>query len=254
GCPKLKPPFPAVSGLFGCPTVVNNVVTIAYLPYIVDRGIDWWRGFGTERSSGLMPFSVSGHVKKRGLYELPLAVSLKELIYDHAGGWDRPLKAVVPGGSSSKVMRLPEQVDVKLDFESLMEAGTMLGSAALIVMDESVCMVDALYNLLRFYAHESCGQCSPCREGTGWAMKIIHRIEKGYGEAGDIETLLGIADRAIGRTVCVFAEAFLWPVQSYLDKFRDEFEAHISERRCPLKPKMKPVPRGERFVPAASLH
>ncbi|MHC4391282.1 MAG: NADH-quinone oxidoreductase subunit NuoF, partial [Planctomycetota bacterium] len=241
GYPKIKPPFPAVSGLFGCPTVVNNVCTIAYLPAIMHRGKEWWKSHGTERSPGLMPFSVSGHVEKPGLYELPLGVPLKELVYDHAGGWNRPLKAIVPGGSSSKVLKMPEDLDVDMDFDSLGKKGSMLGSAAVIVMDESVCMVDALLNLIRFYEHESCGQCTPCREGTGWALKIIDRIEKGYGEPEDMDTLLGLVDRAIGKTICVFAEAFGWPIQSYIAKFRDEFEAHIRERRCPMKPDMKPV-------------
>lgn len=235
GSPKLKPPFPALSGLFGCPTVVNNVVTIAYLPYIVDRGIDWWRGYGSAKSSGLMPFSVSGHVKKPGVYELPLGVTMGELLNDHAGGWDRPWKAVIPGGSSSKVLRLPEAESVVLDFEGIVEAGSMLGSAAVIVMDETVCMVDALWNLLRFYAHESCGQCTPCREGTGWAEKILARIERGQGTEKDVTTLLRLCDRAIGKTICVFAEAFGWPIQGFIDKFGEEFEQHIREQRCPFK-------------------
>lgn len=247
GYPKIKPPFPAISGLFGCPTVVNNIVTIAYLPYILGRGIDWWRSFGTERSPGLMPFSVSGHVKRPGLYELPLGVPLRELVEEHAGGWDRPLKAIIPGGSSSKVLRLPEEYDVDMDFESIGKFGSMLGSAAVIVLDETVCMVDALYNLMRFYEHESCGQCTPCREGSGWALQIVRRIEKGYGTPRDLDTLLGVCDRAIGRTICVFAEAFCWPIQSYVAKFRDEFEAHIAERRCPMKPDMAPVPEGARL-------
>ncbi len=234
GYPKLKPPFPAISGAFGLPTVVNNVVTVAYLPYIVKNGIDWWKSFGTPKSTGLMPYSLSGHVKKPGVYELPLNVTLKELINDFGGGWDKKLKAVIPGGSSSKVLRMPEDEDVMMDFDGLASRGSMLGSAAVIVMDETTCMVDALWNLLRFYHHESCGQCTPCREGSGWAEKILHRIEHGEGQPGDVDLLLSICDRAIGRTICVFAEAFGWPIQSYVAKFRDEFEQHIRERRCPL--------------------
>ncbi len=234
GYPKLKPPFPAVSGLFGCPTVVNNVVTLAYLPYIFARGADWWKSFGTPKSTGLIPFSVSGHVRRPGLYELPLGVPLRELLYEHAGGWDRPLKAVIPGGSSAKVLRLPEDLDVNLDFDSLAAKGTMLGSAAVIAMDETVCMVDALLNLLHFYHHESCGQCTPCREGSGWAKKIVERIERGHGRPGDLDVLLAIPDQAIGRTICVFAEAFCWPIQSYVAKFREEFEEHIRARACPF--------------------
>jgi NADH-quinone oxidoreductase subunit F len=244
GYPKLKPPFPAISGLFGCPTVVNNVVTVAYLPYILARGVDWWKSLGTPKSTGVIPYSVSGHVKKPGIYELPLGVPLKELIMEHAGGWDRPLKAIIPGGSSSKVLRLPEDWDVAMDFDSLMAKGTMLGSAAVIVMDETVCMVDALYNLLRFYHHESCGQCTPCREGSGWSEKILHRLEHGQGRPEDLKTLLAIPDMAIGKTICVFAEAFGWPIQSYMAKFKDEFEEHVKQRKCPKKPDMKPVPAG----------
>ena len=244
GYPKLKPPFPAVSGLFGCPTVVNNVVTVAYLPYILAKGVDWWKSLGTPKSTGVIPFSVSGHVKKPGIYELPLGVPLKELIYEHCGGWDRPLKACIPGGSSAKILKLPDDIDVNMDFDSLAAKQTMLGSAAVIVMDETVCMVDALLNLLRFYHHESCGPCTPCREGSGWSEKIVHRLELGHGRPGDIQMMLDIADRAIGKTICVFAEAFGWPIQSYIAKFRSEFESHVRERKCPMKPGMKPVPEG----------
>jgi NADH-quinone oxidoreductase subunit F len=244
GYPKLKPPFPAVSGLFGLPTVVNNVVTIAYLPYIFERGLDWWRGIGTEKSTGLMPYSISGHVKSRGVYELPLGTSLKDM-FELAGGWDRPMKAVIPGGSSSKVMKLPDCWDCPMCFEGPMEMGSMLGSAAVVFMDETVCMVDALHNVLRFYEHESCGQCTPCREGTGWSVKIVKRIVEGRGRPGDIDTLLGVADRAIGKTICVFAEAFGWPIQSYVALFRDEFEAYIKNGGGPAT---------KRAVAAAGAH
>jgi NADH-quinone oxidoreductase subunit F len=242
GYPKLKPPFPAISGLFGCPTVVNNVVTVAYLPYILVKGQDWWKSFGTPKSTGLMPFSVSGHVKKPGIYELPLGVPLRELVFEHAGGWDKKIKAIIPGGSSSKLITEPD-FDVPMDFEGCMSKGTMLGSAAVIVIDETVCMVDALYNLLRFYHHESCGQCTPCREGSGWAERILARLERGHGRQDDVNQLLNIADQAIGKTICVFAEAFGWPIQSYVAKFRDEFERHVTDRKCPFKPDMKPAPQ-----------
>ncbi len=253
GYPKLKPPFPAVSGLFGCPTVVNNVVTVAYLPYIMTRGIDWWKGLGTPKSSGLMPYSVSGHVKKPGIYELALGVPLRELIFEHAGGWDKPIKAVIPGGSSSKILAAAD-LDVPMDFEGLATKGSMLGSAAVIVMDDTVCMVDALLNLLRFYHHESCGQCTPCREGSGWSERILWRIEKGTGRPEDVDTLLGICDQAIGKTICVFAEAFGWPIQSYIAKFRSEFDRHVAERRCPFKPDSKPAPKGLPMAAAGAGH
>ncbi|GIW73048.1 MAG: hypothetical protein KatS3mg102_2590 [Planctomycetota bacterium] len=257
--PSSSPLSPAVSGLFGCPTVVNNVVTIAYLPYIfggfgrggdAEAGIAWWRSHGTEKSPGLMPYSISGHVRAPGVYELPLGTRLGDML-ELAGGWERPWKAVIPGGSSAKILRLPESLDVSMDFEGLMQAGTMLGSAGVIVMDETVCVVDALYNLLRFYAHESCGQCTPCREGTGWAEKIVARIEKGQGRMEDLDTLLGLADRAIGKTICVFAEAFCWPIQSCIALFREEFEAHIRERRCPLRAGPRAA-AGERAVGAGA--
>jgi NADH-quinone oxidoreductase subunit F len=251
GYPKLKPPFPAVSGLFGCPTVVNNVTTIAYLPSILVRGIEWWKSFGTPKSTGLMPFSVSGHVRRPGVYELPLGVPLKELLEEHAGGWDRPWKAVIPGGSSSKILKMPDDEDVAMDFDALAAKGSMLGSAAVIAIDETVCIVDALLNVLHFYAHESCGQCTPCREGSGWAHKIVWRIEKGYGRPEDMEMLLAIPEQAIGRTICVFAEAFGWPIQSYVAKFRNEFEAHIRERKCPFKPEMR---RAEGAPPLVGAH
>ncbi len=235
GYPKLKPPFPAISGLFGCPTVVNNVTTLAYLPYILDRGVEWWRAAGTPKSTGYMPLCLSGHVRRPGLYELPLGVPMKELIYDLGGGWDRPLKAVIPGGSSSKILKLPDEIDVAVDFDALMAKGSMLGSAGIIALDDTVCIVDALLNVTRFYHHESCGQCTPCREGSGWAEKILHRIEHGTGRQEDLDVLLSLADRAIGKTICVFAEAFCWPIQSYIAKFKDEFVRHIEQRRCPMR-------------------
>lgn len=234
GFPRLRPPYPAVSGLFGSPTVINNVETLAFVPTIIQRGGEWFAKLGYGQSGGTRLFSVSGHVTRPGLYEASHGVMLRELI-QAAGGVPngRQLKAVIPGGISAKILRA-DQVDVHMDFDSLLAAGTMAGSAGIVVMDETTCMVEALWYAAKFFAHESCGQCSPCREGTGWVFKIIDRIRRGEGRPQDLDHLLGIATNMEGRTICVFADAAAWPVQSYVTKFRDEFEFHIRERRCNL--------------------
>ncbi|MBI4352916.1 MAG: NADH-quinone oxidoreductase subunit NuoF [Candidatus Omnitrophica bacterium] len=231
GLPRLKPPFPAVVGLFGCPTIINNVETLSCVPFIVKNGPEWFAGLGSPGNGGTHLFSVSGHVKKPGVYELPMGTLLREIIYRHAGGvpGDRRLKAVIPGGISAKILTA-EEIDVKMDYEGLRDAGTMLGSAGVIVMDETTCMVKALYTACKFFAHESCGQCSPCREGTGWAFKIVKRIYGGQGSVRDLDTLLAIAKGMEGRTICVFADAAAWPIQSYIEKFRVEFEEYIKKR------------------------
>ncbi|MFQ5864867.1 MAG: NADH-quinone oxidoreductase subunit NuoF [bacterium] len=235
GWPRMKPPFPAIEGAFRCPTIVNNVETIAYVPTIITKGADWFANLGSERNGGLRFFSVSGHVKKPGVYELPMGTPLREIIYDHAGGMrnEHELKAVVPGGSSSPVLRA-EEIDVKMDFDSLAAIGSMLGSAGVIVMDQSTCMVRALYVVTRFYHHESCGQCTPCREGTGWMEKILKRILDGGGRPEDVDHLVCIADNIMGNTICPLGDAAALPVQSYVRKFRDEFEFHVQEKRCDL--------------------
>ena len=233
GFPRLKPPFPAVSGLFGCPTVINNVETLACVPSILKHGGDWFAKLGFGKSGGTRLFSVSGHVNRPGLYEASQGVTLRELIFDYAGGIPegRKLKAVVPGGLSAKILRADE-IDVRMDFDSLAQAGTMAGSAGVIVMDETTCMLKALLYAAKFFAHESCGQCSPCREGTGWVHRIIQRIADGQGRPQDLDNLLNIATNMEGKTICVFADAAAWPVQSYITKFREEFECHIREKRC----------------------
>lgn len=225
GWPRIKPPFPAVKGLFQKPTVVNNIETIANVPFIIKNGATVYRSRGTERSPGTKLFGVSGHVKKPGMYELPMGTPLREIIFGAAEGIreGHALKAVIPGGSSVPILRA-EEIDVDMDFESTEAAGTMLGSGAVIVMDETCSMPEVLEILSRFYAHESCGQCTPCREGTPWMYKILHRINNGLGRKGDLETLLDIADNIDGTTVCPLAPAAAWPVQSMLKKFRDEFE------------------------------
>lgn len=228
GLPKIKPPFPAVEGLFGCPTVVNNVETLANLPHILTRGVEWFQSFGPEKGPGPKLLCVSGHVERPGTYEVPLGINLNDLIFDLAGGvWKgHALKCVIPGGSSAKVLTAAE-CHVPMDFDSLMAKGTMLGSGGVIVMDDTTDMVDALYNILRFYHHESCGQCTPCREGTGWLEKIVGRIRAGHGRTEDLDLCLEICDMMCGKTICVLADAAAFPCESIIKKFRGEFEEKI---------------------------
>jgi NADH-quinone oxidoreductase subunit F len=233
GFPRIKPPFPAISGLFQCPTIVNNVETLACVPFILREGADRFARLGTPRQGGTRLFSVCGHVNRPGLYEAPVSVTLRELIDTYGQGvrGGRALKAVVPGGLSAKVLTADE-IDVHMDFDSLMAAGTMAGSGGVIVMDDTTCMLDALQAAARFFAHESCGQCSPCREGTGWIHRILRRVADGGGRLEDLDHLLAISRDMEGKTICVFADAAAWPVQSYITKFRAEFEEHILTGRC----------------------
>ena len=228
GMPKLKPPFPAIKGLYGAPTIVNNVETLACVPHILTLGAEAWNALGTEKNGGSKLYCVSGHVLRPGYYECRHSITLRELIYDVAGGTKagRQLKAVVPGGSSSPILTADE-IDVRMDFDSLGKAGSMLGSAAVIVMDDSTSIVRALGNLMHFYSHESCGQCTPCREGTHWLHLIMERVIDGRGEPGDLDKMLDITGNMVGNTICVLADAAAFPVQSYIKKFRPEFEAYI---------------------------
>lgn len=231
GYPRLKPPFPAVEGLFQCPTIVNNVETLANIPSILANGTKWFRQWGTEKSPGMRLFAVSGHIQKPGVYELPLDISLMKLITNYAGGLrpGRRLKAVIPGGASSAVLRADE-CDVAMDFESLAQRKTMAGSGAVIVMDDTANMVKALRVLSAFFAHESCGQCTPCREGSQWLFNIIKRIETGQGTRSDLDLLFDITDNMKGKTICVFSDAAAAPVESFVSKFREEFEALVKDR------------------------
>ncbi len=233
GHPRLKPPFPAVVGLYESPTIINNVETLANVPHIINNGAEWFAGIGTERNAGTRLFGVSGHVQKPGVYEFPMGITLGELIYEHCGGirGGRKLKAVVPGGSSVPILTA-DQVDVRLDFDSVAKAGSMLGSAGVIVMDETTCMVKAVRRITKFYVEESCGQCTQCREGTEWLYQILTRLEKGMGKPGELETMLDICANMKGRTICPLSDAAAMPVESYIRKFYDEFAAHIRERRC----------------------
>jgi NADH-quinone oxidoreductase subunit F len=238
GMPRLKPPFPAQVGLYGKPTSVNNVETIANVPLIVEMGSSWYAGIGRPKNTGPKLYCLSGHVRKPGVYEFPLGIPLRELIFEHAGGMlneTRPLKAVIPGGSSVPILPAAK-CDVLMDFDSLAAAGTMLGSAGVIVLDDSVCMVDALLNLARFYAHESCGQCTPCREGTGWYVQILQRLEHGEGRASDLNLLVDLSDRIQGNTICPLGDAVAMPVRSYVTTFRDEFQYHVDHKQCLARP------------------
>ncbi len=236
GQPRIRPPFPATYGLYGCPTVVNNVETLANLPAIIKNGGEWFASLGVGKSGGTKLFAVSGHVKRPGLYELPMGTSLKTLIYDYAGGirGNHRLKGVIPGGSSSPILK-PEEIEVPLDYESLAQAGSMLGSGAVIVLDETACMAKVLQVITRFYAHESCGQCTPCRQGTAWMARIAERIVRGMGREGDVDLLMDIARSMMGKTICPLADAAAMPVIAICEKYREELEEHIRERKCPVE-------------------
>ena len=228
GKPRFKPPFPAQSGLYSRPTTVNNTQTLACVPAIVEKGADWFKSLGPANSAGTMIFSISGHVERPGNYEAPLGVSFNQLL-KHAGGvWHgRSLKAVIPGGSSVPV--LPAEIirECSMDYDSLSEAGSALGTGAVIVMDDHTCMVSVLRRIARFYYAESCGQCTPCREGTGWLYRMLTRMLQGRAQVSDLDLLLNVANNIEGHTICALGDAAAWPVQSFLKHFRGEFEATI---------------------------
>jgi NADH-quinone oxidoreductase subunit F len=233
--PRIKPPFPATHGLFGCPTVVNNVETLACVPHIVLRGAEWFRSIGPENSPGPKLYCVSGHVARPGVYELPMGTPLREIIFEHAGGvpGGRALKAVIPGGASMPVFT-PDEIDVPMDMDSVQKAGSFLGSAGIMVMDDSVCMVWALLVLEQFFHHESCGQCTPCREGSGWLHKTLLRLEAGEGTTADVDLLVNIANNMQGNTICALADAAAMPVRAFVTKYRSEFDDHVRLGRCPF--------------------
>jgi NADH-quinone oxidoreductase subunit F len=235
GQPRLRPPFPAVEGLYGCPTLINNVETLCNVPHIVRNGAPWFAGIGPEKSPGTKVFSVSGKVQRPGNYELPMGSTLRTLLEEHAGGVldGRRLKAWTPGGSSTPMLT-DEHLDVALDFESVAAAGSLLGTGAIIVMDETDCIVEATRRLVAFYAHESCGKCTPCREGTWWVSRVLGRIESGYGRPEDLPLLDDIGKNILFRAFCALADGAVSPIQSSLKYFRDEYEQHIAERRCPF--------------------
>jgi NADH-quinone oxidoreductase subunit F len=225
GWPKIKPPFPAIKGAFGQPTIVNNVETIMAVPHIINRGAAWFAGLGTKSQGGTRLYSVSGHVVTPGVVEAPVSVTLRQLIYDRCGGvrGGKKLKAVVPGGSSAAILT-PDEIDIQMDVEGPKSKGSMIGSAGIIVMDETVSIPEALMVVARFYAHESCGQCTPCRESTGWIYKMSRRIVEGKGRKEDLDTILDVAKRGAGTTICAFYDGAVGPYISYIEKFRSEFE------------------------------
>jgi NADH-quinone oxidoreductase subunit F len=234
GQPRSKPPFPAVSGLYASPTLINNVETIATVPAIVENGGDWYASLGVENSAGTRVFSLSGNVVNGGNYELELGASLYDLIYRLGGGIPegRKLKAVIPGGSSVQVLSAGE-IQYPLDFDSMAEAGTMLGSGAVIVIDDRCCMVQLGLRVAQFYMHESCGKCTPCREGTRWMVQILRAIEDGSAGQGDLDLLLSVCDRILGKCLCPLGDAAAMPVASYVDRFRAEFQEHVDHGGCP---------------------
>ncbi|MFB0546363.1 MAG: NADH-quinone oxidoreductase subunit NuoF [Anaerolineae bacterium] len=232
GYPKLKPPFPASEGLYRKPTIINNVETLFNVPFIVERGAEWYTSLGTEKSPGPKLFCISGHVEKPGVYELPLGRPMRELIYDCAGGPTQPIKAVIPGGSSTPMLTADVAETVTLDYEALAAAGSALGCGAVIVIGEGTCIVKLVERLAAFYRHESCGKCIPCREGTDWIYKILHRIEGGEGREEDLDLMLDICDNIGGKSFCPLGDAALGPVLSSLKHFREEYLYHIREKRC----------------------
>jgi NADH-quinone oxidoreductase subunit F len=230
GLPRTKPPFPAVVGLYDCPTIINNVETLAAIPPIVQNGPQWYKDLGTAKSPGSKLFSVSGFIEKPGVYELRLGTSFMDFLNDDLGGMKngKKLKAVIPGGSSTPMLTAAEAATLKLDYESCMSHGTMLGSGAIIVLDDSVSIPHLVHNLSYFYAHESCGQCTPCREGTHWMYKILDKLVKGEGKASDLDLLLNICSHVSFRTICALGDAATGPVKSALERFRPEFEALVT--------------------------
>jgi len=238
GNPRIKPPFPAQAGAFGLPTTVNNVETLAAVPHILVRGAEWYKGLclSNPKSTGTKLISVCGHIQRPGNYEITMGFPMKDLIYDMAGGMrpGRKLKAVIPGGSSVPIMNAAETEDCLMDYEGIVARGSMLGSAGFIVMDDSTDMVYQVYRLARFYAHESCAQCTQCREGTAWTVKILERMLAGKGKQEDLQLLLDLSEQMTGKTICVLSDSCAAPVVSGIQKFPEEFEAYVKGSRTPV--------------------
>jgi len=232
GYPRVKPPFPAQYGLWGCPTTINNVETISNVPLIIANGWEWYAKIGAAKHPGPILVGVSGHVRKPGVYEMATGVSLLEIIYKYAGGVpdDKKIKAVIPGGSSTPILRGDQLEGVCMDADSMKAAGSAVGTAGLIVMDEDTDPIAVLARIAKFYHHESCGQCTPCREGTGWLEKILNRFVRGEGRKEDVDLLMDVANNIEGNTICALGDAAAWPVQSMIRRFRDEFERRAVSR------------------------
>ncbi len=245
--PRFKPPFPAVEGLWACPTAVNNVETLCNVPLVMTRGAEWFAALGPEKNGGPKLFCVSGHVKRPGVFEAPMKVSLRELIFDYAGGIrdGHTLKAVIPGGSSVPIL-MPDQIDIPASFDDIARAGSLLGSAAIMVFDDTTDMVWLAENLIHFYRHESCGKCTPCREGTDWLFRLLNRVMKGEGAAKDLVLLQSVADNIAGKTLCAFGDAAAAPVQTTLKWFKGEYEAYVRGTA--------PAPADYRARDAAEVH
>jgi len=235
GQPRSRPPFPAVSGLYGSPTLINNVQTVATVPPIIQKGGEWYASIGPETSPGTVVFSLSGNVVNPGSYELELGTPMRELVYDLGGGIPdgRELKAIIPGGSSTTVMT-PDLIDTPLDYNSVAEVGSQFGAAALIVIDDRACMVQMALRSTQFYMHESCGKCTPCREGTRWMVQLLHALEAGHADQAQLDLLVNVADRILGRCLCALGDFAAGPVLEYVRTFRDEFQRHIDEGGCPF--------------------
>ena len=242
GYPRVKPPFPAQNGLWGCPTTINNIETLSNVPIIFNKGWEWYSKIGAPKQPGTLLFGVSGHVNKPGVYELPTGTLLTDIIYKYAGGIrdEKKIKAVIPGGSSTMWLRGEEIEHVRMDADSLKAVGTSIGTGGIIVMDEDTDILKILTRITHFYHHESCGQCTPCREGCGWMEKILKRFMHGDGTIADIDLLLNVANNIEGNTVCALGDAAAWPVQSVIKKFRDEFEKRA--RNTPIEKKYVPPP------------
>jgi len=243
GIPRIRPPFPAVVGLYGGPTIINNAETIATVPHIFRIGAAEFAKIGTERNGGTRLFCLSGHVERPGVYELPMGYNLKKMIYEVGGGIanGRKLKAVVPGGSSTPVLT-PEEIDIGMDFDQVGKAGSMLGSGGVVVLDETACMVEFALRTMKFYRHESCGWCIPCREGTDWLEKSLIRIHAGGGVDKDIDNIRYLAENMLGRTFCPLGDAAAMPTIAFVKKFRREFEDHLEGRGCPKHRASMPEP------------
>ncbi|MBI3110236.1 MAG: NADH-quinone oxidoreductase subunit NuoF [Ignavibacteriales bacterium] len=231
GYPRVKPPFPAQYGLWGCPTTINNVETLSNVPIIINNGWEWYSKIGAPKHPGPILVGVSGHVNKPGVYEMPTGVPLLEIIYKHAGGvpGNKGIKAVIPGGSSTPILRGDQLEGVCMDADSMKAAGSAVGTAGVIVMDEDTDLIQVIARIAKFYHHESCGQCTPCREGTGWLHKILDRFVRGDGRREDIDLLMDVANNIEGNTICALGDAAAWPVQSMIRRFRDEFEKRVHE-------------------------
>lgn len=231
GYPRVKPPFPAQRGLWGCPTTINNVETITNVPPIISKGWEWFSKIGAPKHPGTLLYGISGHVNKPGVYEYPTGMLLTELIYDVAGGipGNKKIKCVIPGGSSMPPLRGDQLEGVRMDAESLKEAGSAVGTAGIMVMDENTNLLNVLLRIAHFYHHESCGQCTPCREGTGWMEKTLHRIKDGFGTSKDLDLLVSVANNIEGNTICALGDAAAWPVKFMITRFRDEFEKYVNK-------------------------